>query len=295
MSSLPLEPFGRTGHTSSRVIFGAAALGRMSQERADATLALVADAGVNHIDTAASYGESELRLAPWLADHRDEVFLATKTGERSGPAARAQLEASLERMGVDQVDLIQLHNLVEPDEWQVAHGPGGAVEALAQARDEGLVRFIGVTGHGTRIAGMHLQSLEAFDFDSVLLPWNFTMLDNPAYRSDGERLLALCETRNVAVQTIKSIALGRWPADYEGPRFSWYEPLENADAIERAVQWVLAQPGLFLNTTSDARKLPLVLAAAAKEIVRPSDDQMRADTDEFAITPLFDGRELERI
>ena len=158
---IPDAPFGRTGHRSTRVIFGAAALGGMSQERADATLGAVSGWGINHIDTAAGYGASEDRLRPWLADHRGEVFLATKTGERRGDAARAELERSLQRMAVDHVDMIQLHNLVEPDEWEVAHGPGGAVEALAQARDEGLVRHIGVTGHGLRIAEMHLRSLSA--------------------------------------------------------------------------------------------------------------------------------------
>src|SRR5918996_6253193 len=148
---LPLAPFGRTGHASTRAIFGAAALGSMRQERADEVLALLLDAGVNHIDTAASYGDSELRIGPWMEEHRQRFFLATKTGERTGDAARAELERSLERLRVDSVDLVQLHNLVEEDEWQVAHGPGGAVEALGRARDEGLVRYIGVTGHGLRI------------------------------------------------------------------------------------------------------------------------------------------------
>ena len=286
--------FGRTGHESSRVIFGAAALGGMSQDRADATMALVADAGINHIDTAASYGESELRLAPWLADHRHTVFLATKTGMRDGESARAQLEKSLERLGVDQVDLIQLHNLVEDDEFEVAHGPGGAVEALAQAREEGLTRFIGVTGHGTRIAGRHSRSLERFDFDSVLLPYNFTMLDNPAYRADVEALMATCAERRVAVQTIKSIARRRWP-NLEDRRFSWYEPLEDEAAIGRAVRHVLGNPDVFLNTTSDARKLPMIFAAAQGSVTAPSDDEMRTDTDAHGITPLFDGADLERI
>ena len=173
-------PFGRTGHESSRVIFGAAALGSMRQERADQVLATLLEFGVNHIDTAASYGDSELRIAPWMAEHRGRFFLATKTGERSGDSARASLELSLTRLGVDSVDLIQLHNLVEPDEWEMAHGPGGAVEALSQARDEGLARFIGVTGHGLRIAGMHLRSLERFDFSSVLLPYNYTLMSDDA-------------------------------------------------------------------------------------------------------------------
>src|SRR5438045_2857415 len=165
-------PFGSTGHKSTRTIFGAAALGSVTQAEADRTLELILEHGVNHLDTAADYGDSELRLAPWLAQHRDRFFLATKTGERSGTGARASLERSLERLGVDRVDLIQLHNLVEEGDWEQAHAPGGAVEALARARDEGLTRFIGVTGHGTRIPGMHFRSLERFDFDSVLFPYN---------------------------------------------------------------------------------------------------------------------------
>ena len=210
MTSLPTAAFGTTGHQSTRVIFGAAALGGMTQERADATMASVTDWGINHIDTAASYGASEDRLKPWLAEHRSEVFLATKTGRRSGAGARAELEKSLDRMGVDHIDLVQLHNLVEQDEWDRAHAQGGAVAALAAARDEGLISHVGVTGHGLRIAGMHLRSLERFDFASVLLPVNFVLLDNPAYRADVDSLLELCAEREVAVQTIKAIARGRW-------------------------------------------------------------------------------------
>src|SRR5215218_9787986 len=176
MAALPLAPFGRTGHDSTRLIFGAAALGSMSQERADATLALVDAAGINHIDTAAGYGASEDLLKPFLAEHRDHFYLATKTGEREGDKARAQLERSLERMGVDHVDLIQLHSLVEPDEWDVAFGAGGALDALVRARDEGLARVIGVTGHGIRIPSMHLRGLERFDFDSVLFPYNHSLM-----------------------------------------------------------------------------------------------------------------------
>lgn len=292
---LPVAPFGSTGHQSTRAIFGAAALGAMSEERAAATMEVVAGHGVNHIDTAASYGDSELRLAPWLADNRPSVFLATKTGDRDGPGARASLERSLERMGVDSVDLIQLHNLVEDHEWQVAHGPGGAVEALAVARDEGLCRHIGVTGHGTRIPAMHSRSLEAFPFDSVLLPYNHTLLANAAYRRDVEQLLVTCADRGVAVQTIKSIARGRWPDDSTERRLSWYEPLTDLDAIGRAVAFVLGRPGLFLNTSSDARRLPAVLAAAAQQRAVPTDDEMEADRVAHGITPLFDGAELERI
>ena len=287
-------PFGSTGHSSSRVLFGAAALGGMTQDRADATLALLAPAGVNHIDTAASYGESELRLAPFLAEHRQDFFLATKTGDRSGDAARASLERSLERLGVEQVDLIQLHNLVEPDEWETALAPGGAVEALDKARSEGLCRFIGVTGHGTRIPAMHLRSLGAFPFDSVLFPYNYTMMANPSYRADVEALIELCRSRGVAIQTIKSIARRRW-AEVPAQRFSWYEPIEDPDALARAVHYVLGRPGLFLNTSSDARLLPSILRAAATVQSQPSDEAMEADALAHGITPLFDGGELERI
>jgi len=287
-------PFGRTGHLSSRVIFGAAALGGMSQARADATLALLAPHGVNHIDTAASYGASEDRLQPFLADHRDEFFLATKTGERDGAAARRELEKSLERMGVSQVDLIQLHNLVEPEEFETAHGAGGAVEALVRARDEGLVRFIGVTGHGTRIAEMHRRSLERFDFDSVLLPYNFLMMQDADYRESFEALVATCESRQVAVQTIKSVARRRWDDGTEGHR-SWYEPLPAGAALDRGVAYVLGRPGLFLNSSSDATLLPAILEAAARENTVPSDAELATDVVDHDMSALFDGAALERI
>lgn len=287
-------PFGRTGYESSRVIFGAAALGSMRQERADQVLATLLEFGVNHIDTAASYGDSELRIAPWMAEHRGRFFLATKTGERSGDGARASLELSLTRLGVDSVDLIQLHNLVEPDEWEVAHGPGGAVEALSRARDEGLARFIGVTGHGLRIAGMHLRSLERFDFSSVLLPYNYAVMSDDRYRADVEALLEVCEQRGVAVQTIKSVARRRWP-EGAGSQFSWYEPLADGDALVRAVRYVLARPGLFLNSSSDARLLRPTLEAAVVGGPAPTDEEMAADVERHEIKPLFDGAALERI
>lgn len=295
-SSMPHQPFGSTGHVSSRVIFGAAALGGMSQERADATLATLLPAGIDHVDTAADYGDSEVRLRPFLARHRADVFLATKTGQRTADAARSELERSLERMGVDSVDLIQLHNLVEPDEWETAHSAGGALEALVQARDEGLVRFIGVTGHGTRIPSMHLRSLERFPYDSVLAPYNSAMMSNPQYAVDFERLVATCVERGVAIQTIKSVARRRWDDQHQGPRFSWYEPLPAGPALERAVAFTLSRPELFLNSSSDARLLPAIIAAATSgPHERPSDDALRADRDEWDVTPLFDGADLERI
>ncbi len=295
---IPTAPFGSTGHDSTRVIFGAAAFMFMAQDRADATLESIERAGVNHIDTAASYGDSELRLAPWLADHRDDVFLATKTGERAGDAARAELERSLERMGVDHVDLVQLHNLVETDEWDTAFSAGGVVEAMAQARDEGLTRFIGVTGHGLRIAHMHQRSLDAFPFDSVLLPYSPVLMDLDGYATDVETLLTTCRERGVAVQTIKAVARRRWRDDADGPMFSWYEPLRDRGAIERAMRFVLSSDDLFLNTTSDARVLADVLDIAGTlgwPVAAPSADELAADIDANAVEPLFDGAALDRI
>jgi aryl-alcohol dehydrogenase-like predicted oxidoreductase len=297
---IPTAPFGRTGHESSRVIFGAAGLASMRQERADQVLDLLRRHGVNHIDTAASYGDSELRIGPWMAGHRREFFLATKTDQRTGDGARAELERSLERLQVDQVDLIQLHNLVEPDEWDTAHGPGGAVAALARARDEGLARFVGVTGHGTRIARMHIRSLERYPFDSVLLPYSYVALTDDAYRSDVEELLGMCADRGVAVQTIKGVARRRWEPDHEGRMFSWYEPLTEEGPLRRAVRWVLGDPRVFLDTTTDAGVMARVLAIADEEaatgtLTRPPDAEMAADVDDEGMAPLFDGDAIERI
>jgi aryl-alcohol dehydrogenase-like predicted oxidoreductase len=208
--------------------------------------------------------------------------------------ARAELERSLERMGVDHIDLIQLHNLVEPDEWSTAFSKGGTVEALNQARAEGLVRFIGVTGHGLRIPSMHLRSLAEFDFDAVLFPYNHSLLSIPQYLEDVAALREVCRRRNIATQTIKAVARRRWDDGTEGHR-SWYEPLSDSDAIQRAVRYVLSQPDLFLNTTSDATLLPIILDAAQDDLTRPLDEEMNRDIAEFGVTPLFDGAALERI
>ncbi len=283
---IPLQPFGRTGHQSTRVIFGAAALSVVTQDEADQTMELVSQSGINHIDTAASYGDAELRLGPWLEHHRDEVFLATKTGERTRDEAYAQISRSLELMRTDHVDLLQLHNLVDEVEWQTAFAPGGALEAAIQARDEGMVRHIGVTGHGLTVATQHLRSLEQFDFDSVLLPYNYPMSRNPAYIEEFEALAQVCEERNVAIQTIKSITRAPW-GDREQTTNTWYEPLTDQVAIDTAVNWVLGRPGIFLNTVGDIHVLPKVIDAAQRFTERPSEDAMRELESAWGMEPLF--------
>lgn len=278
-------PFGRTGHNSARTLFGAAALGQVTQLEADKTIQQVLEYGLNHFDTAASYGAAELRLGPWLKHNRDQVFLATKTEKRTYQGAKEELQRSLERMQTDHVDLWQMHILVDPQEWQTAMGPGGALEAFVEAREQGLARFLGVTGHGVTIAQMHLRSLERFDFDSILLPYNYTMMQNPQYAADFAALLAVCQQKQVAVQTIKSITRGPW-GDKPRRYATWYEPFAEQAEIDTAVHWVLNQPGIFLNTVGDIELLPKVLAAAARFRPRPQ-AELDAEFSQIAMSPLF--------
>jgi len=280
------RPFGRTGHPSTVTLFGGAALARASQADADRTLDLLLRYGVNHIDTAARYGDSELRIGPWMARHRKDFFLATKTGSRTAPEAREDLHRSLERLRVDHVDLIQLHSLGHPDDWDQAMGPGGALEALIEARRQGLARFIGVTGHGWTIAAMHRRSLARFDFDAVLLPYNFFMAREERYRRNFEEVLGVCRERNVAVQVIKSIARGPWATNAR-THTTWYQPLEEQADIDRAVHWVLGLPGVFLNTAGDLTLLPRALDAASRFERRPTDDEMAVMLDSTRMTSLF--------
>ncbi|MDX6401012.1 MAG: hypothetical protein QOF27_1618 [Gaiellaceae bacterium] len=278
--------FGGTGHTSTRTIFGAAALGSVPQSDADATLEVLLEHGVNHIDTAASYGDSELRIAPWLKHHREHFFLATKTGKRDYKEAREEIRHSLERLGVDHVDLLQLHNLVDVIEWEFALRDGGALAAAVEAREEGLVRYIGVTGHGLTVARMHLRSLERFAFDSVLLPYSYVQMRDERYAADFEALLTVCAERGVAVQTIKSISLAPWDGR-EQTASTWYEPLREQADIDLGVHWVLGRPAVFLNTVGDVTILPKVLDAAARFSSRPSDDVMDELLSRRKLVPLF--------
>ena len=293
LSKIATAPFGRTGHQSTRTIFGAAAFSRVTQEEADRTMETLLEYGVNHIDTAASYGESELRLGPWMETHRDRFFLATKTGERTYAAARDQIRRSLERLRVEQLDLIQLHNLVQPEEWETALGPDGALKAAQEARDAGLVRFIGVTGHGLTVAQMHKRALERFDFDSVLLPYNYPLIQNGQYAADFEALVTVCRQMNVAVQTIKAATRGPWSEQVQQmdrahrPAATWYEPLADEQDLETAVHWVLGREGVFLNTAGDIHVLPKILEAATRFQQRPTDAEMSKLVRDAHMAPLF--------
>src|SRR5262245_39055460 len=279
-------PFGSTGHESSRTIFGAAALMKDDRAQADRALEALLEHDVNHIDTAAGYGESELMIAPWLAEHPGRFFVATKTGERDYKGAREEIRRSLERLGVDSVDLIQLHNLVDVIDWEFALREDGALQAAVEARDEGLVRFIGVTGHGLSVAAMHRRSLERFPFDSVLLPYNFRQLLDTRYRDEFEAIAAVCVERGVALQTIKGIALAPWNGRAMTAH-TWYEPLTDPDEIELAVHWVLGREGVFLNSVGDVELLPHVLDAAERFQQRPDDAAMQALVERRSVEPLF--------
>ncbi|GIT25503.1 MAG: oxidoreductase [Gammaproteobacteria bacterium] len=251
--------FGRTGHWSTATIFGAAALKNVNQSVADNTLDVLLEYGVNHIDTAPAYGDAEKRVGPWMSAHRDQFFLATKTRQRTYAQAKFELHRSLERLRVDQVDLIQMHALYHPDEWDTAMADGGALQALIEAREEGLVRFIGVTGHGWTIAAMHRRSLERFDFEvscyRIRLRCNKTSATHVSLK-----VLSTCCERGVAVQTIKAVARGPW-AGREETYNTWYQPLDRQWEIDQAVHWALERKEIFLNTVGDVSLLPKVLDA----------------------------------
>lgn len=280
------SPFGSTGHSSSRTLLGAAAFSQVTQAEADATIEMALSHGVNHFDTAASYGDSEVRLGSWIRRHGRSFFLATKTGDRTKAGARAELERSLDRLGVDKVDLLQLHNLVDPQEWETALGPGGALEAAIAAREEGLVRFIGVTGHGLTVARMHRQALDRFPFDSVLAPYSYVLTQNPQYRADVEALFDVCRERGVAMQTIKSITRAPWNGRPE-THATWYEPLVEQADIDLAVHWVLGHRDVFLNTIGDIHVLPRVLDAAERFTAAPTEDSLQALAARLGMQPLF--------
>ena len=284
---IPLLPFGRTGHQSTRIIFGAAALGRVAQDVADRTLDVLLEHNINHIDVAASYGDAELRVAPWLKRYPDQFFLATKTGKRRAVEAREDLHRSLDRLQVDHIDLWQLHNLSDPIEWDTALSPGGAIDAAADALQQGLVKAVGVTGHGAQIAATHRRSLRRFDFASVLLPYNFTTVQSSYYAENFDALQATCRERTIAVQTIKSLAYRPWMGR---PRSAttWYQPLEDQQDIDVAVHWALGRPDIFVISSGDVELLPKILDAAERFTnQRPTDGEMHQMVERLQMEPLF--------
>ncbi len=280
-------PFGRTGHTSTRILFGSYALSKAKQAEADRILELLLEYGVNHIDTAAIYGKAEERIGPWMEKHRSDFFVATKTRRRTYQGAWDDLHRSLDRLHLDYVDLWQMHGLTGLAGWERAMGSGGTLEAFVEARDKGLARFLGVTGHGLKAPAMHIRSLERFDFDTVLVPYNYSLMQNPKYATDFEALVTLCRERHIAVQTIKSIARRPWGDRPKTYNTYFYEPLETQETIDRAVHWVLGYPDIFLITAGDMQLLPKVLEAADRFEARPSDTEMAIDTANLAIQPIF--------
>jgi len=284
---IPTLTFGRTGHLSTRTIFGAAAFWDTPQRDADAIMDLILQNGINHVDTAASYGQAEQVLGDWIRRNGKPFFLATKTDQRTKQGAYEQIHRSLELLHVDQVDMIQLHALHEEPDWAAAFGPEGVIEAVIQAREEGLVRFIGVTGHGVPVPEFHLRSLTQFDFDSVLLPYSYIMMQNPRYAENFNKVLAVCAERNIAVQTIKGITRSPWN-DVQKDRTTWYRPLEEQADIDLAMHWVLGNPQVFLNTAGDINLLPLILDSAHRFASQPTAHQMQELSERLQMKPLFE-------
>ena len=280
-------PFGKTGHNSSRTIFGSVCLGEVSQQEADRVLDLLFEFGVNHIDTAPTYGEAELRLGPWMKRYRDQFFLATKTDGQTYLDAKEQFYRSLDRLQVESVDLIQFHNLIDVVDRETIFGPGGALEFMIEAKTQGLTRYIGITGHGLDTPRFHLQTLERFEFDSVLLPCNYLLMQNPNYAAGFQKLLSYCHRHQIAVQTIKAIARGYWGNNKRSHR-TWYEPLTDEEAIAANVDWVLGIPGIFLNTVGELQELPKVLKAASNYKQRPSEKHMSFVVEKMKMQTLFD-------
>jgi aryl-alcohol dehydrogenase-like predicted oxidoreductase len=280
-------PFGRTGHSSSRVLFGGAAFWSVPQSDADRILELLLRYGVNHIDTAISYGDAELRIGPWMKRHRDDFFLATKIEERTRKKSGEQIRRSLERLQTDRVDLIQLHAVLQQSELEAVLGEGGALQAAVDARAEGLVRFIGITSHSLSAPEILLEALDRFDFSSVLLPCNYPLMQIPSYAADFHRLASICRERGVAMQTIKSICRRPWREGTEKTTATWYEPLSKLDDIRRAVGFVLDLPGTFVNSVGDIRLLESVLQAAQDRVAPASNEEMSAWASALEMEPLW--------
>ncbi len=284
--------FGRTGHKSTVAIFGAAAFYEVTQAQADVAMQQVIAAGVNHIDVAPGYGLAEERLGPWLARERERFFLGCKTQERSKKAAADELRRSLERLQVDAFDLHQLHAVTSLEELDQVTGPGGALEALVDARAEGLTRFIGITGHGVNSPAVFLEALNRFDFDSVLFPLNFVQFADPVYRQNTQELLKQCRARDVGVMIIKSVCKGPW-GDRPHTYSTWYEPFDDEDNIQSCVNFALSQDVTGLCTAGDLTVLPLFLQACQRFVPLSAAEQEALVASAEQYEPLFPPEEVQ--
>jgi aryl-alcohol dehydrogenase-like predicted oxidoreductase len=284
---IPELPFGRTGHSSTRIIFGSYALSQATQTEADRVLELLLKYGINHIDTAPMYGNAEKCIGSWMENHRERFFLATKTRSRSYEGAWKNLQHSLEMMRIEYIDLWQMHGLTNPQGWAKAMGPGGALEAFIEAREKGLVMYLGVTGHGNMVPAMHKNSLERFDFDSILLPYNFTQMQDLIYAASFNELIEICRKRTIAVQTIKSVARRPWKDQAKTFNTYFYEPLEDQDAIEKSIHWALGLQDSFVITAGDIQLLPIMLDAAFRYEKPPSEVKMKEIADKYDTQPIF--------
>ncbi len=267
---------GRTGHRSTVVTLGTAAIGRVDQATADAAIRLALDHGVNHVDIAPSYGEAMERMAPWMPDIRGQVFLGAKTSRRTRTDAWEDIRSIMKRLNVEAFDLFQLHSVGTMEALDQVTAPGGALEALVELRQQGLTRWLGITGHGPDVPRVQLEALKRFDFDTIMFPVSPAMYRNSDYRRDAEALLAEANARDLGVQTIKMLARGGW-GDRERDATTWYDPHREQDEIDRALWWLLSQPMHTAPSTGDVNLLPKVLDAA--ERFRP----MSADEQEDAI------------
>jgi aryl-alcohol dehydrogenase-like predicted oxidoreductase len=274
---------GRTEHESTVVIFGGAALASVSQKEADQAMALALRYGVNHIDVAPSYGEAELRLGPWMERHRQDFFLACKTEKRTKEEAAEALRRSLERLRVDHFDLYQLHGVTELDELEVALGPSGAMEAILEGRKEGLLRFIGITGH---CPATQVEALKRFDFDTVMFPLNFVLRAHRNERNDWEELLKLAKEKDVGVMAIKAITKGPWPTETHAYQ-TWYEPFDDQEAIDRALWFTLSQDVTAAVSAADVRLIPKVVDAAERFRPLSQEEQAQLVATGSQLRPLF--------
>jgi aryl-alcohol dehydrogenase-like predicted oxidoreductase len=264
---------GRLEHQSSVLIYGAAALSDVRQEVADQSIDEALAAGVNHFDVAASYGDAELRLGAAMSRLRQHVFLATKTGERSADAAWQQINASLERLQTDHVDLIQLHAVGDREELDLATASDGALHAAVRAQEEGLTRAIGITGHGNEAPATHLEALRRFPFATVLTPLNPVLARDSAYLGDYEALVDEVQRQDVGMMIIKTVARRNWPDGMDKSYTTWYEPFDEQSRITATVAWVLARPEVTgIATPSDVRLLSLVVRAEADRHALPASE-----------------------